>query len=519
MDFPTVEYDVLKKHHRHRWLKQKRLLVLQGGDILNAKPRGKPNTPLDVTKRHSLKSLLLIALKSKTSFMLRYQNDHDYFYSSPQALEIVWEVNRRRGAIRAIEQLAKVDGTVNDAELDRLTKLFAGGFLDVPRSDRAENDALERKLDLVNAIRAGAVDGAKDCDRLRALYEARAHGDISLPQFRSELTEIKDTITNQLVNREMSFSSTVSSMIKRKGLPECESDGDAQVCAEEALQTVIAEPLYRKFWSVLLLEDSLRKKQRQFESNRRILATRPIEYFGVRKGLENFNFSLAFDHLESLSKTRNPCELMNVIMVVGKSIILALQASSKAFTTEGSPTRFAACSLSADDMLPMFVLLLARFRIDANYIPFFYLRAWIEAIGDPNECTERAYYFTMYSSAVEYILVGDGDNDDGGESIGEDLIPTDSAATWGISTPTSPPVASPTMPSPSGLDSSRASSPRGDQVGSPPPPQNTYSSGSAIQRSRAESLLKSPQPPQVVDAAPSEVTPTSSQIRARRSTS
>ena len=31
----------------------------------------------------------------------RFQGDHDYYYSSPtQALEIVWEVNRRRGVLR-----------------------------------------------------------------------------------------------------------------------------------------------------------------------------------------------------------------------------------------------------------------------------------------------------------------------------------------------------------------------------------------------------------------------------------
>ena len=402
--FPTFEYEVTKTHHKRTWLKQKRLLILRGQEILNAKPRPTPTAAPVITKNHHLRMVELIALKSKRSFMLRFSGDHDYFYSSPHALEIVWEVNKRRGALRAVEKLAPT--TATHEEREALLRAFAAGALAVPHSDRSESDAVEKTMDVIRAVRGGAVDGVKSLMQMSDKYAAAT--DITLSRLREELTEQRASLVHQLVTRQRSLSATIAGTLRNRTIPSFEDEMEATVCAEEVIQTVVVSSLCVKLWSVLQRNPVIASKQAEFETRRRRLAKQDAESFGLRPEFSKCNLSLPLDHLEGLRQRLTPCDMMNILAMVAKSLVVSLQAPA---STEGEVSSSKQLSVAADDMLPLMIYTLSRAR-QADCVPFLLVREWIENVGDPNECTERAYYFTMYSSAVEYIFANAEDESD-----------------------------------------------------------------------------------------------------------
>lgn len=99
-------YEVTKAHHEYRWLKQKRLLIITSTEIMKADNTTlRPQDPLVLkpSKRFEIAALDLIAMKSKTSFLLRFSGgDHDYFYKSDAAaLDIITVLRTRFSKLRA----------------------------------------------------------------------------------------------------------------------------------------------------------------------------------------------------------------------------------------------------------------------------------------------------------------------------------------------------------------------------------------------------------------------------------
>ena len=57
-------------------------------------------------------------------------------------------------------------------------------------------------------------------------------------------------------------------------------------------------------------------------------------------------------------------------------------------------------TMSADDIIPLYVYIL----VHANIPSLFIAREFVARLGDDTEVSERSYYFTLFSSAVEYIM-------------------------------------------------------------------------------------------------------------------
>lgn len=413
--FPTAAFDVVKKHHKMSWLKQRRFLVVTSTRVWNCKPPAASGAHPEPTKSHLIEDLELIALKSKTSMMLRFKGDHDYFYACPRALDILWELRRRMAALKAARRLSAAV-TAGGGECRKvLLQMFAAGTLDLPQYNE-QDGSVEKKLDLIRAIRSGAVDGI---DRIAALVtEVQRMGTSSDIAFGT-VREAIDSLKASIVDRLMASAS-----------PSPVQFGDsyeAECCTEEALQSLIVVPVFDTLWPALHLDSDVVGQENTFLSQCELLSRQPLEFFGVAPDLVEIKYDLVLQQLGAVAGAKTPSDMLENIVSVAKSILLTVRAARRVATAgadaspraavggadaviaaspspppqDGAPgsRRERSETLAADDVLPLYIYILCHSQVR----DLVFVREWIMRLGDPNECSERSYYFTMFCSAIEYV--------------------------------------------------------------------------------------------------------------------
>lgn len=87
---PSLRFDVIKIHHLLRsFKKQKRVLMLTTDGVENCKPNGKR------TRFFPYSSIRQIMVIDARTFMISYDNSHNYFYQSPLAVQITNLISSR----------------------------------------------------------------------------------------------------------------------------------------------------------------------------------------------------------------------------------------------------------------------------------------------------------------------------------------------------------------------------------------------------------------------------------------
>jgi hypothetical protein len=216
---------------------------------------------------------------------------------------------------------------------------------------------------------------------------------------------------------------------------------------EDVLQSVIVEPHFEKLWECLSLQSDVIGLEHTFQRKCAQLALKPLDFFGLSPEMLNVKYDLVLDQLGAIPTERSPSKMLNALMSTAKCILLTIRAASqlhskrkkRSNTTmtpvkslEANSTDSPICirtspyfpssepdasaemsadsvappnlaTLSADDVLPLYIYLLAHAEVRDLVL----VREMIVRLGDTAECSERSYYFTMFSSAVEYIFNAD----------------------------------------------------------------------------------------------------------------
>ena len=434
----SLTFEVEKQHHRMTWLTQKRVLLITSTHIKNCKP----GNPPEVTKSLPISDIVAVALKDRENFSVQFRSDHDYFFRSEQALEIAWEIKKRIAANNAVDKLA-ASTTMTDEVKEDLCSSFCTGELQLPQCSKSvdlDADAaasagalgskgrsssvivnfISLKMEMMFVLRSGNLPGATEISEIVRNY---ADLDVDFIDF-SKVREIIDDLKGPLIDQ---LKLPAGSKEKRKSIPFTSSEVMANIVAEDVLEVAIIIPLYDKLWEALSLQSDVAGMENAFYNKCLVMEGKPSD--GVDEALLGVNYDLVLDQLQTLVKQQTPSQMLDVLVNVAKMITLTIRAAGRADTanifalpseldspgdavaassaSEGagspSPPRSSAKpnanSLAADDVLPLYIHLLVHSKVRSLVL----VREWIQRLGDPTECSERTYFFTMFASAIEYI--------------------------------------------------------------------------------------------------------------------
>lgn len=462
-----VSFEVVKKHHKYTWLHQSRVLQLTKDSVMNCKRSSRdPQAPLECTKAIPYKSISAVAVRGQTKFCLRVENDHTYFYASPHALSIALSIQKRVSAVRAVDHLVG-ETCGNTEEHTMLMKSFIRGDLQLPQyTDETTRKRGMTRLgskgaramaeQLATRKRSATTSGATVTEELHAAENEVFLMTLSLRHeiersfrggyFKSELTgarrltsSLQDTapsavdlvsVRHSLSDLRAALALSIQSEASQKRFPglaeEIEDDSEFPCRLADCLlqHEIFGAPLMlQKLWSVMLATPGLAQLQVRFEENAARIANKKPEDFGISQKMMSMQFGLVTTLMKSLSVVATPTAHLDQLVSIAKAIVLTVEANTRIL--EEKRRRGASLaeinnnkreeihcedpalvtSLSADDVLPLYIYLLTH----ANVPNLVYLREWISTLGDTDECSERTYHFTMFASAVEYILSGDVD--------------------------------------------------------------------------------------------------------------
>ena len=294
-------------------------------------------------------------------------------------------------------------------------------------------------MEMLFVLRSGNLPGAPDIAEIVRNYSGLDVDFIDFSKVRDVIDDLKGPLIEQL-------QLPVGSKEKRKGIPFTASEVMANVVAEDVLEVAIIVPLYDKLWETLSLQSDVAGMENAFYA--KCLALEGTPFHGVDEALLGVNYDLVLDQLQTLVKQQTPSQMLDVLVNVAKMITLTIRAAGRDDTAsifllpheanspeeespgsncaagesspmmgDGSPSprrssvKPNANSLAADDVLPLYIHLLVHSKVRSLVL----VREWIQRLGDPSECSERTYFFTMFASAIEYITSATSQAD-GGES-------------------------------------------------------------------------------------------------------
>jgi hypothetical protein len=461
-----LEFEVVKEHHRMGWLSQTRILRITESAVENCKPDGELRSSgtsmLKTTKRLPFTSISRVAVNGSNKFCIRVINDHIYFYTAQNALEIAHEIQKRITAEKIVADI--VEGSSEDTSM--LMKSFCKGDLQLPeysgdnsrqrgmtriqtsRPDPASsspiiappmrgsdvklmNAAKERvyletlslRLEIFKAFRGGYFnDLSISSKKLLAAYQDEDVAFVSVSSLRSDIDTLKESLVEEILSPR--------SIKKFDGLEQemKEDDDFVSRVADDILQEDIIKPINDFLWQSLLLQSDLVGQQHQYDKNAALIAQRHVTEFGITDSLLSIHFGLVTKSMQAIGDPlTTPTKQMDHLVHVAKSIVLTIEANSKlevekkrrasvlvkssdsqtppSFSNLAPEKHNVNTTLSADDVLPLYIYLLSKAAVP-NVI---FVREWVSKLGDPSECSERSYYLTVFLSAVEYILNGNPD--------------------------------------------------------------------------------------------------------------
>ena len=395
---------VVKVHHERSWLRQRRVLVVTADEVMKASAdaidaleRGDwPEDPLGLkpSKRHPLSSLTAMALSTRENFSLQFKGDHPYYYSAANAIEITRLLYARQEILRSAYILLPGNTALALSALRR-NDILLPGEIDVSRLET-------EKLDMIQCLHAGALDDASSLTTITAALggvEAASTPVAAVSEFRQKLSELRSCFVHQLLTRERSMRAKICGKREGRKLPQFDDESDATLCVEEALQNmVISRQVFHELWS--MIGRQFEPEQRRVDSAIAALSSRPVDFFGIHRDFEVVQFDLVRWHLARLDRCFTPSGMLDVVLSAVKSIVVCVEAH---FAFQGSETNATGKRTSeeytTDDVLPMLVYILVC-GAPKNLA---FARRFVELVGE-NETTERAYYFTVFSSAIEFLL-------------------------------------------------------------------------------------------------------------------
>jgi hypothetical protein len=393
---------VVKVHHERGWLKQKRVLIITTTHIMKAhatndSTNANDHETLKPTKTHSLDSLLAMNMTSRDTFSLHFRGDHPYYYCSEDAILIAQIVKRRR-------QFVVASMTLSPGAPDRIAAEFRAGRIDLP----VERDvaALQiQTLDLMQSVRAGALDSSKDVEELRRRYEELNESPPLWPpdpplEFRTKADGIKAMFMHQLMTRERSLLSKLHGKTERRKLPKFTDEDEARLCVEEALQyMLLSKAVFNILWTSVTRR--YEHEQRRVDETIRWLSFKPVSHFGIHKDFEQVKFDLVRDQLTQLSRCFSPTAMLSSIFAAVRNIVVCVEVHYLLEPGElADSTSRTTGDYTTDDVLPMLIYII----VCCGVKNLLFARRFVEAVGDGREATERSYYFTVFSSAVQYLL-------------------------------------------------------------------------------------------------------------------
>lgn len=464
----VLEFEVVKEHHRMGWLSQTRILRITESAVENCKPGTEIRTSgpslLKATKRLPFTSISRVAVNGSNKFCIRVVNDHIYFYTAQNALEIAHEIQKRVTAEKIVADIVK--GSTEDTSM--LMKSFCKGDLQLPEysgdnprkrgmtriqtsrpatspspspptnvpsmsgselklmnaaKEQVYLGTLSLRLELFKAFRGGYFsDASNSAKKLLAAYQDEDVAFVSVNALRSDIDTLKESLADEILSSR--------SLKKFDGLEEEMKEDDEFVSrvADDILQEEIIKPMNEFLWQSLLLQSDLVGLQHQYDRNSAIIAQRQVTEFGITDSLVSIHFGLVTRSMQAIGQPlTTPTKQMDHLVHVAKSIVLTIEANSKLEiekkrrdsviakashlqTPPLSPNlapekRNLNATLSADDVLPLYIYLLSKAGVP-NVV---FVREWVSKLSDPSECSERSYYLTVFLSAVEYILNGNPD--------------------------------------------------------------------------------------------------------------
>jgi hypothetical protein len=431
-------FTVEKQHHRMSWLRQQRVLILTATLIKNCKP----GNPPVATKSFLISDVTAVLLKDKENLSIQLTNEHQYFYKSDAAFEIAWEIRKRIAAHNAAATLG-ASQLLSPEAVESLCNSFCSGDLQLPQCSKVTDleidapqkvgstvveararsksimvDFITLKMEMMFVIRSGKLPGADDIAKVvRQLGEL----DVDFIDF-TEVREMVDGLKGPLVEQLLLPE---GSRDKAKGIPFASSDVMAGLVAEDVLEVAVIEPLYDKLWEALTLQSGVAGMENALYHKCTMMKSLPAD--GVDEAILGLNYTLVLKQLQSLVKQRTPSQMLDVLVNIAKLITLTIRGAAqddvaqvfvlspeldspqpdgaspsqegKSLDSPQAPKRSSIHALAADDVLPLYIHLLVHSEVRGLVL----VREWIQRLGDPNECSERTYFFTMFASAIEYI--------------------------------------------------------------------------------------------------------------------
>eukprot|EP01061_Rhynchopus_euleeides_P027150 TRINITY_DN44225_c0_g1_i1.p1 TRINITY_DN44225_c0_g1~~TRINITY_DN44225_c0_g1_i1.p1 ORF type:complete len:758 (+),score=260.50 TRINITY_DN44225_c0_g1_i1:111-2384(+) len=171
----------------------------------------------------------------------------------------------------------------------------------------------------------------------------------------------------------------------------------ASQCTEDelikALDCALQKVVYQDrtvtdaLYLLLIRDTELKKKRMQLKRRLAKIRGKPPQFFGVPSELSGCGWDDAIRELDALGGKLLPCQKLD-------SLVLMMRQLVTVATTDGH-----SLSCSLDDILPLVLYCVSRCAL---------LDPWAEAefmaaLTDPSSTDERAYYLTVFISALEYL--------------------------------------------------------------------------------------------------------------------
>lgn len=325
-DVKDVWYSVVKKHHRHKWLRQERLLWITPTHVHNCRPSERGETSPRITKQFPLTSITTLGIKGEKYFYFHVSGDHTYHYYSPRAIEIALKIHLYVTSAIAVDTFFDAGDGRKTCLMDRLIS----GSVPLLRSQREggggsfthHSPRLVRLRCKVNqALLNGEVDGSDELRTLIQLWEKKSEADdMDLVQLRRLLSGIKERCTRHTLER---LGTSYRALLYE----------EVSMCVEDVLQRIVIQPNFHKIMSFLRRDPVLAEREARFNQQREVLRGRSAQIFNIPKDLCSVNYKAVLQQFDLLTSFRSPNDILdqaaNIAACVYLSVYVTMNFSRK----------------------------------------------------------------------------------------------------------------------------------------------------------------------------------------------
>ena len=179
-----------------------------------------------------------------------------------------------------------------------------------------------------------------------------------------------------------------------KGLCEGFTDDELSTALDHALQKAVFQDsgVARQLNHLILRDSDLKTKRAALKRNMQLVSRKSPAFFGVPKSLEGCVWEDAVRKLDSMERKTLPCQKMECITDMIRQLVATANVDS------GS-----CAPLALDDVLPLVIYSITRCSLPEPWAE----AQMIYAAHDRHAADERAYYLTVFFSALEFLCTLD----------------------------------------------------------------------------------------------------------------